>query len=597
MASILSGEIQSPKIQYYVNEKKNAIAPKITNTGADTLQTQVNSTFSEIVARTVSDTLNSTADNLSRNAGSLSGSITTALQETQQNLLDYQTAIQDFQLLCENANENVDSQRQVLVEARTVLSSGKEAVSNTQSLLKDSRSATASLTGTLGASVEQSSSLLGRLSQTSSSALSQLESGSMSAAGKAENILASVQSLLDINQECINLLEQLNSSLPIPLDSIDTLLEEFSAQAERQQGILDNLTETCLAVETTAQTSKETREKLSSLASEGQSKIEELHSTLQENLSPQLNNTLDNFNLTAGNLTGILTASETSLNSLPAVLDEMQDSLASISEAMADTSQVLASAKEHLEKIETEITTASSSELLPETFVSTHFRPGTDKRFYVLSGPAGEENLLRNRHLWFSNGCFLYQPGYLGRRHCTDRHPQIRSKARKGQPQHFSHSCILRKISAFYGDRPFTSFYHLFGRLISHPYSMPGPCPVRLCGARMLLHLRKHHIRAVHHLEAYRQSNGCTAARNSDSRLSRFIPYRSHSGFFPVSASIFAVYLWGQRHARDHRRYLPKRLRAKPAAPALFSPHSPFYRTNLEKTTAVTEQFFRPQAL
>ena len=50
MASILSGEIQSPKIQYYVNEKKNAIAPKITNTGADTLQTQVNSTFSEIVA-------------------------------------------------------------------------------------------------------------------------------------------------------------------------------------------------------------------------------------------------------------------------------------------------------------------------------------------------------------------------------------------------------------------------------------------------------------------------------------------------------------------------------------------------------------------
>ena len=41
----------------------------------------------------------------------------------------------------------------------------------------------------------------------------------------------------------------------------------------------------------------------------------------------------------------------------------MQDSLASISEAMADTSQVLASAKEHLEKIETEITTASSSEL------------------------------------------------------------------------------------------------------------------------------------------------------------------------------------------------------------------------------------------
>ena len=36
LVSILSGDLKRPKLDYYVNEKKNAIAPKITDTGATT---------------------------------------------------------------------------------------------------------------------------------------------------------------------------------------------------------------------------------------------------------------------------------------------------------------------------------------------------------------------------------------------------------------------------------------------------------------------------------------------------------------------------------------------------------------------------------
>lgn len=46
LVSILSGDLKRPKLDYYVNEKKNAIAPKITDTGATTVQQQINDTFS-----------------------------------------------------------------------------------------------------------------------------------------------------------------------------------------------------------------------------------------------------------------------------------------------------------------------------------------------------------------------------------------------------------------------------------------------------------------------------------------------------------------------------------------------------------------------
>ena len=45
MISFLNGEVQNPQIIYYENEKKNAIAPKITSKAKTAVQEQVNATF------------------------------------------------------------------------------------------------------------------------------------------------------------------------------------------------------------------------------------------------------------------------------------------------------------------------------------------------------------------------------------------------------------------------------------------------------------------------------------------------------------------------------------------------------------------------
>ena len=50
LLSVLSGKIETPELEYYINEKLNAIAPKITSSGASTIQTQVNNTFSSVAS-------------------------------------------------------------------------------------------------------------------------------------------------------------------------------------------------------------------------------------------------------------------------------------------------------------------------------------------------------------------------------------------------------------------------------------------------------------------------------------------------------------------------------------------------------------------
>ena len=54
LLSILSGDVRKPQLAYYITEKKNAIAPKITDTGATTLQQQINDTFSSVASEAIS---------------------------------------------------------------------------------------------------------------------------------------------------------------------------------------------------------------------------------------------------------------------------------------------------------------------------------------------------------------------------------------------------------------------------------------------------------------------------------------------------------------------------------------------------------------
>ena len=55
LTGIVDGTYVKPNIQYYVNEKNNAVAPKITGAGATALDRQINATFVSTVAKVLSE--------------------------------------------------------------------------------------------------------------------------------------------------------------------------------------------------------------------------------------------------------------------------------------------------------------------------------------------------------------------------------------------------------------------------------------------------------------------------------------------------------------------------------------------------------------
>ena len=57
LLSLTTGDFTQPKLEYYVNEKAGPVAPKITDTGASTLDETINSTFVSTVSDVAADAI------------------------------------------------------------------------------------------------------------------------------------------------------------------------------------------------------------------------------------------------------------------------------------------------------------------------------------------------------------------------------------------------------------------------------------------------------------------------------------------------------------------------------------------------------------
>ncbi len=83
LTGVLEGETSKAHLKYYANEKVNAIAPKVTDTGASTVETTIDEQFVSIAGETIATKLGNLADNLTKDVGKAADSIASALDEAQ----------------------------------------------------------------------------------------------------------------------------------------------------------------------------------------------------------------------------------------------------------------------------------------------------------------------------------------------------------------------------------------------------------------------------------------------------------------------------------------------------------------------------------
>lgn len=169
LVSFLADDVQHPEIIYYENEKKNAIAPKITAKAKTAVQQQVNATL----ISTVAQVLTTAADTVMDTSGLQTMGVTssdTLIDVLIEKLGSAITELNTFEALVDSflvVTDSVTATAEIAQESTTaedVISSGQNAVSKAQGALNTGLASYLSISKSLAASLSSVRGLLNSVS-------------------------------------------------------------------------------------------------------------------------------------------------------------------------------------------------------------------------------------------------------------------------------------------------------------------------------------------------------------------------------------------------------------------------------------------------
>ncbi len=134
MISFLGGEIEHPDIIYYENEKKNAIAPKITQKARTSVQEELNATFVSTLAEVIVEIGGELAgENVE--GSSPADTVMVRLNELGEDLQSYINILNSFSGIMSSAKSIVETSQVMLPGLDSMVASGQNTISGMESLM------------------------------------------------------------------------------------------------------------------------------------------------------------------------------------------------------------------------------------------------------------------------------------------------------------------------------------------------------------------------------------------------------------------------------------------------------------------------------
>ena len=364
LLSILSGKIESPKLDYYINEKKNAIAPKFTDTGATTVQQEINDTFSSVAAQTISEIIQGSAKDLTGDVNKLNVKIDNNLSDVKKNLAQYQKVLTDFETTSSQSAKLIDTTIDTLDDIKSAVSSGNKTLTDTSDFLKKSRKYAGTFSNTFSDNLSDGETVFGDIYQSVSEKLGDFEAKAGKADTTIESSINSIDNLCKKNTEILNNLSQINAKLNGDDSLSKTINEEISKlQSENSslQELLISLKSGKSSLDNALKTAENTTKELKTLSKKNKQSLKKYKKNFNQTLLPNLNSSLDSLSALGGTLSGTLSNISPTIDQLKLILTQLKTSLTDTSSALSDTSSVLETLDRELGNISSDLKALQSS--------------------------------------------------------------------------------------------------------------------------------------------------------------------------------------------------------------------------------------------
>ena len=360
LTGIVDGTYVKPNIQYYVNEKNNAVAPKITGAGATSLDRQINSAFVSTVAKVLSEKASEAGVSIANNADQKRSDVSASVSEASAKLGSASQTLDGMGAKIDAAKASVASARSTLSDLDAAASELSTSLDQADQLVSDSRTSLASFSSQMGGALDG-------LSSNAASALAGVSANAGTLDGAVQGASGRVGGLLtegtSINNSVGDVLAELNALGIGNLPAAGTALTDLTNQNAALSAALGDLTTLNSDLSATSTSISDALTKASDASAAVSSAVTNARSGVSSQL-PAISSALDDFSSASSSMRGSLDTLRSQRDQVSGLLDQLDSLLDGAKTATQTSATNVAAIKTDLDSVATDISSLSSSNTL-----------------------------------------------------------------------------------------------------------------------------------------------------------------------------------------------------------------------------------------
>lgn len=345
MLTFFSSDAHSTPLTYYINEKKNGLAPKIAGQGAERVSAQINQIFAQTVAEIAVDTASSLSDSLSdpTNVRGIQA-LNSRLESTSQRLNAAATSADAYAGLIASSVQLVDSTQTMIASASKARDPLESAANNASASVDQISVGASQAASVLSSAVSASAQSLGALSASIDDVYSR---GGSSVASAVATLRSQASSVGNQATQYLHVKETLANLPGTPISQ--DVLDRLQASADRLSALQNAINKLADDMEKNAADAGSNHQDVKSLVGQAQSAISSLKSDVDSTLRPQLerlSGTINSATSSMENLRAQLSAASSSVNDgsngVREGLSKLQSTFSGIGTQLREASQKIA---------------------------------------------------------------------------------------------------------------------------------------------------------------------------------------------------------------------------------------------------------------
>lgn len=358
LTSMLTGSFTQPKLSYYVNEKKNAIAPKVTDTGVDAIQDQVNAAFVSTVSETVVSRLQGAAGAVEHEGDQAESGLAAGVGRARASLAEVRSALAGMQGTIAQTKEAIGAADETLGALKDQLPPLSQALTDGDALLSRARESARTFSGSLADALSQGGVALGKASGEANAAVSKV-TGAVAGAGSAVDAhLSRTQGMID---DLDTLITRIQGSAVAGAPAVRDLIGELTRTRDEMQGIHDAAATQSADIAAASRAIAEASNSLDAAVSGGLTSIGTAREAIEGGALPRLSSGLDAFSAVSGDLSGALASLEPVIEQARGTLSQLSSTLDQAADALAGTDRSLETVDGALARTATDLSALRSS--------------------------------------------------------------------------------------------------------------------------------------------------------------------------------------------------------------------------------------------